>query len=99
MILVEQQTVDTADTTLTPLTDSSALTAPCTQVTAGGLVQILGELLRSGLPHIHKCKTSLARGAVSAHGVCQRFQGSVSGVSDPADLDRSRNFRMIPNLE
>ena len=53
------------------------------QVAAGFLFKCLGKLptVRETSRGIHKFKTLLGLGAVFAHGVRQRFQGSVSGFS------------------
>src|SRR5438477_10292063 len=76
-----RRAAETTDTALRPLTRSSAAAAPCTKEQLAFLFKCLGKLptVKETSRGIHKFKTSLGSGAVFAHGVRQRFQGSVSG--------------------
>jgi hypothetical protein len=91
---------ETADRTLTPLTCSSALTAPCTQVTAGCLSKCLGELrvVREISLRHSQSQNITGRGTISAYGARQRFQRSVSGVSGRFCIAPYPKFREEPGF-
>ena len=72
------------------------------QVAAGFLVQIPWEASNGqrNLPRDSQIQNVTGPGAVSAHGVRQRLQGSVSGVSGACSVSPStRNSRKTPILD
>src|SRR6478752_5027097 len=81
IIVIIGGAAETADTCAEPADGASAATAPCDKCsTTSGNFCLAGDQRHSQIHNITGC------GAVSAHGVRQRFQGSVSGFSGPAGL-------------